>query len=871
MGYSLTKRTFEKGKWIFAPDAFLSTLALCKSIDGAKWIWPQEYSRAYIKKEIEVSCADSVFADFICDNAFDLFINGALVSKENTTFSSDVSEFFVVGKNTIIIRAYQSNNDDFFTSAICGRIVAGEQIFVTDEGWNAFFVNCQGEEDEPENWLTASFPRAPLCASNIHPRAQKHSLYLRKRFSFSQKPLEATLFIACAGEAQLFINSKPISDELFSQSNCAKYKEYREIDVLPYICIGENVLCALTGNAYLNSDANANVFMNKNMLIAELILTFGDGSKMCVPSDSSWKIFPSPIEDNDLQFGIRFDARKQIDCWNALDFDDSAWAFAEAGNSDIEIRPFVLRTYPAPRIAETLAAGTCTRYHGGFLLDFCSVLSGRCSLKLKNTHKGQKIKITYFERLTPDNEPVLLPYAPPRFSLDAFSVSRGALRCIDQYICSGLDEESFEPSFAICSFRYVLIHGVSDRADFEAHACRIHNDISLCGNVESDYKPINEIFNSAKASILSNTLNGITTSQAHSRTLTTHVAYTCASAACFLGDYSALLASYTEAGRKTYTSQSGWGDEIYLLPWTLYCFYRDKELLKARYDDILAYAFSFAGENGFASDTVASPFNDMLQPFGTNLEKSFFAHCFYCNMLLTTQKIAETLEDYKTADKLKAMAAASIKHFNELYYLEDEDDYLPHSQAGIILPLAFNLAPRFCDKALAARLNDYVLAQGYLECGVISSKYALGVLCDYGYEATAYKMLARDKFPSFRTLARQGALGEAWDTQSDYSLSVCSPSFAHVAAWMFEYLGGIRVYASTPGLRHVVLQPTFIHQIGSFSCEYKSLSGLIKSSWNFEGNSVNYCFETEQNATLVLPDASTRSYPAGAHKIKIKF
>ena len=48
-----------------------------------------------------------------------------------------------------------------------------------------------GENDEPANWFSATFPRASLCASVLHPLAQKHSLYLRKTFTPKEKPLSA--------------------------------------------------------------------------------------------------------------------------------------------------------------------------------------------------------------------------------------------------------------------------------------------------------------------------------------------------------------------------------------------------------------------------------------------------------------------------------------------------------------------------------------------------------------------------------------------------------------------------------------------------------------------------------------------------------
>ena len=79
MAYSIEKREFNNSKWIFAKDEFLKTGENIENIEGAKWIWPTMYSRAYMRKSFEINDVKETFARFFCDNVFDLFINGKKV------------------------------------------------------------------------------------------------------------------------------------------------------------------------------------------------------------------------------------------------------------------------------------------------------------------------------------------------------------------------------------------------------------------------------------------------------------------------------------------------------------------------------------------------------------------------------------------------------------------------------------------------------------------------------------------------------------------------------------------------------------------------------------------------------------------------
>ena len=149
----------------------------------------------------------------------------------------------------------------------------------------------------------------------------------------------------------------------------------------------------------------------------------------------------------------------------------------------------------------------------------------------------------------------------------------------------------------------------------------------------------------------------------------------------------------------------------------------------------------------------------------------------------------------------------------------------------------------------------------------------MNVLCDYGYLDTAFMLLDRTDFPSWRYILNTGAttMTESWNgmASSDGSSSMNHFALGSVVGWMFEYLGGIRFERSSPGFRHIVLQPCFLPQIGSFRARYDSVSGPISVSWKFEGKKAIYCFETEQNVTLFLPDGVSRDFPAGKHQVTV--
>ncbi len=877
MAYSVIKREFENSKWIFASDDFLATAENVENIKGAKWIWTTIYSRAYIRKTFNLDKVTPTKAKFICDNIFDLFINGKPVSLNKRTFVGDVTNFLEEGENRINIRAYQTGDDRYFTSAITGILQSEDMNIYTDESWQAYYPVGFWVNEEPENWQTIERSYNHIQACTIHPRLYKRSLYLRKNFII-EKPIEkATLFTCVRGEAEVYINSVRTDDEILSQGAMKDFKEYRATDVTPLIKQGKNVIGAITANGWLNSESHSSIYMHKNMFLAELEITFADGTTEFLGTDKTWKCYFSPMTDNDLQFGIRYDARLEIKNWNKIDFDDSFFENVEEQESNIELNPFVLRNYPPIYIMRRIAPQKIMVRDTRVIFDFGENCAGRYYVKFADTYEGQEIKISVCERLDEYGELVVGTYSPAYFTRDALYDGKalGCMRNFDFYTCKGAKEEEFEPHFAFTGFRYLCIEGIKDKSQVKEICMNVmHNAIKKTGVIKSEYPLVNDLFKATQRTWYSNVVNGPLDCPTREKNFWTGDAHLFSATACYLTDADEFLARWTHVGRKMCPEVYGWGDEKYIIPWTLYQFYRDKGVLEECYDGILKYARLRieTAFRGLPKDPGNVGFSDWLSPDGLVMDKYFFASCFYCYMLKIVANIAEVLGDYKTSDEFAALIQPSVDAFNKKFFIPEKNDYLPESQGGLTLPLAFGLVPVHREKILAQKLNERVLQEGHITTGFVATKYILGVLCDYGYKDTAYMLFSREQYPSWKNmLTGLNTMPETWkgivDKSDENSISMNHYTFGTVVGWMFEYLGGIRYRESTPGFSHVVLRPTFIKELGSFKADFKSVYGLINVEWHIEGNTAVYTFQSERNVTLILPDGTVKAFPKGKHTV----
>jgi alpha-L-rhamnosidase len=879
MGYSVEKREFNNSEWVYASDDFLKKAENIESIEGVKWIWPVFYVRVYLRKYFTLDKVVPTKALFICDNVFDLFINGKPVSLNKKRFSGDITHFLTEGENRINIRSYQTDDDRFITSAITGIIENADMRIPTDESWEGYIPVTFWENDEPKDWqiYDQRNNNNPVLTAVIHPRLYKRSVYLRKRFNIEAPIERAMLYVSTQGLSETYINGARTDNEFFADGICQTYREFHVYDVTGLIKMGANVLGAITGNGWLNSESHSSVYMNKNMFISELEITYVDGRTEIIGTDKDVKMAFSPFTDNDLQYGERYDARLEIDNWCSPSLDDGTWQGAETVDPKaFDPREFIKRNYPPVYAMRKLKPVKTMMRDTRIIYDFGENCAGRYSVILNNTYAGQEIKFSMCERLDEFGEFIVGLYCPPFFNRDGIydGKSRGCMRNFDFYTCKGGKTEEYEPRFTFTGFRYLCIEGIRDRSQVESIEMNVmHNALKRTGYVESEYSLINTLYDMTVRTWYSNIVNGPMDCPTREKNFWTGDMHIFSATACYLSDCDDFLARWTHAGRKICTEVYGWGDEKYIIPWTLYQFYRDKGVLEQCYDGIVEYARArcATAQRGLPVDT-GNGFSDWLAPDGLVLDKYFFSCTFYCYMLKVVAQIAEVMGDYKTSDEFAAMVEPAIDAFNKRFFDNETNEYTPRTQSSIVIPLAFGLVPVHREKLLAQKLNEMILKEGHLTTGFVATRHLMGILCDYGYKDTAFMLLDREEYPSWKHMIKGlTTMPETWvgitDTNDEKSVSMNHFAFGSVVGWMFEYLGGIRYKESTPGFSHVVLRPTFIKEIGTFKADLNTVYGPISVEWQVDGDKVRYTFSSQRNVTLILPDGTVKAYPKGEHTV----
>ena len=144
-------------------------------------------------------------------------------------------------------------------------------------------------------------------------------------------------------------------------------------------------------------------------------------------------------------------------------------------------------------------------------------------------------------------------------------------------------------------------------------------------------------------------------------------------------------------------------------------------------------------------------------------------------------------------------------------------------------------------------------ADDHVTTGFVGTRFLFDVLADYGYQELAYRVITATGFPSWLHMLQTGAtaITESWlgEKDPDKSLSMAHFSLGSVVSWFFEYLGGIRINESEPGLAHIVLK-----EIGSFAVRYQAKCGEIYTEWHFEGDKpvFNYHIPEGVSAKVIL-------------------
>jgi alpha-L-rhamnosidase len=785
----------------------------------------------------------------------------------------------------------KANNGDLWDS---GKIISNRSIQIVYEGkeltsslrcyWKARVWDKDGVTS---NWSKIAYWEMGLLDADdwnakwigTPSKENNNSLetdpapYLRKIFTL-QKPVNTVRAYVCGlGYYELYLNGKKVGDHVLTpnQTNydhrdlnnllypfdnkMATRVLYETYEITEYLNDSENVAGMILGNGWYNQrDRTAEGYMwyGTPRAILQINVEFEDGTRQMIVSDETWKFSTGPIIHDGIFTGEIYDARLELEGWSKTDYDDSAWKHVLVKKAPQA--PLRAQMSPPDKIIRTIKPISKTNHEKGTIrYDFGEMISGWAQLKVTGK-EGTKISLRFIEEFGKD------------------------YRQKDVYICKGKGLEIYEPRFTWHAFRVVEVIGSIGEFSIKDLEVRVVNSaVEPNGKFECSNKLFNKILENYNRTHLGNMHGSVSSDCPHRERLgyTGDATYLTESA-----EYNFDMASFFtkwlndikdaqnfESGFVPHTAPfggggggPGWGSAYIFLPWFMYTFYDDTQVLKTHYSGMkhwVEYLGTRTDKNGLVikEEPGAWCLGDWATPDEMVLPPALVNTCIYARIVKIMEQIAIVLGEAGDATHFSDLFKKIKRDLNEAFFDRETGSYSIGWQGANVIPLAFNLVPEdYIDRVLENLIKNIKKNKGHLDTGIIATPLMLDILTKYGREDVAYTIMNQRDYPGYGYAIKQGAttLWEYWDGKLSHS----HPMYGSVCRWFFQSIVGINPDLSSPGFKNIIIKPNcLLGDLTYAKAEYNSRHGLITSSWKREKNDLFLVVQIPVNttATVYLP------------------
>lgn len=725
--------------------------------------------------------------------------------------------------------------------------------------------------------------------------------YLKKIFTVENKSIkQASLTMTAHGIYQAKINGQAVSEALFAPdyTSYTQYLQYQTYDVT-HLLKEKNVWSVTLADGWyagrVSVSGGSAQFGDRLGILGEIEIYYTDDTYETIVTDEDFFSSHGKYVYSDLFIGEKQDLRLEKENWET-DFDLTG--FTKVSKADYGFDHLTPQRGPQVKRQEKLAAKSVWWEKDAVIVDFGQVIAGRVQLQIPLAD-GQEITIEHSEVLDREGHFFNNIVGRNKDQKDVF-IGNGREACL-------------EPDFTFHGFRYIKIDGLDVLPDKQSvWAYAIYSDMKATGSFTTSNQKINQLIENIQWSQKGNMLSIPTDCPQRERVgWTGDIQVFGPTATFFMDVYDFLgrwldnvrleqqvdgqIVDYTPAPRDYFEGESltgslssaGWGDAIVLLPWTLYQRYGKLEILAENYQAMKRW-LSFSRKSAAADkkddkqylwDTKFH-FGDWMFPsfmIGEDAKgpmetafvtKDLFGTAFLAHSSQLFAQISQLLDEEEEdwndfSHKVKAA-------FQKYYW---HDDHLTADfQGSYVIALAFGLLDETAAKAAAARLSELIIANNYcLDTGFLSIPYLLDVLCDYGYQELALKLLLQEECPSWLYEVKHGAttIWESWASiQPDGT--VCDFSFNHyafgcVGDWLVRRLAGLQV--TEPGFTSFTISPLEQNVIPSYHLNYTTAYGDIE----IERSNDQFHLCVPQNTTAVFQYGETsKVLTSGEHHLTIK-
>jgi alpha-L-rhamnosidase len=717
----------------------------------------------------------------------------------------------------------------------------------------------------------------------------------RKNFAVKKQLNKATVYISGLGQFEMHLNGDKVGDH-FLDPTWTEYKKeamYVTFDVTKQLKPGENAIGVMLGNGFyfIPRDRRYRKLTDAYgfpKMICRLTLEYKDGSTENIVSDASWKTHKGPVTYTSIYGGEDYNANLEQPGWDTALFNDKNWKQVKITDGPPELRS---QMSGHVKVQEIFTPKKITKINDSMIIyDLGQNASGIPEITVKG-NKGDTVRIVPAELLNENGTVNQRATGSPHY---------------DEYILKGGPAETWHPRFTYYGFRYVQIERAALPSASNLHhlptilsvkGLHIRNDAKMVGTFECSNELFNRTFTLINWAIKSNLMNVLTDcphreklgwlEQAH--LMGNSIQYNYDVANYFRKTVHDMMAAQTpeglipeiapeyvvfDFGGGMFRDSPEWGSAAILLPWYLYRWYGDSEILKESYPMMkkyIAYLQTKAKDN-ILSQGLGDWYD--LGPKDPGVSQltamGITGTAIYYYDLNVVSKIARLVGKEDEVSAYDKLAAEVRQSFNEKFFNKETKEYGTGSQTANAMAVYMKLVePQYKEAVVQNIVKDIRQHNNSLTSGDIGYRYLLKVLDDEGRSGVIYEMNNRTDVPGYGYQLAKGAtsLTESW--QALPSVSNNHLMLGHLMEWFYSGLAGIRQSDSSIAFKNIIIRPEPVGDITSAKASYQSVYGLIASEWEKEDDDfkLKVTIPANTSATIYLPADSSSVIEEGNSSI----
>ena len=752
-----------------------------------------------------------------------------------------------------------------------------------------------GRMDTPWQGQWISDPDYRFTEKKVSPKP----MVFRKAFHPEKTVEKARLYVTAMGVYELELNGQKVGDRWFAPG-FTSYKtnlQYQTYDVTAQLGEYNTLTATVAGGWAVGSFVFTRVnrvTADRQALLAELRVTYTDGSEEVIGTDSSWQVTEDgPVRMADLYDGETYDATVNMDRanWHA------------AAPETLRVSPAIRAEIGAPvKVQAVLKPVSCKKVGEELIYDFGQNFAGVIRLTVKGK-AGQVITIRHAEILNPDGT-LNTAFLRTAKATAAYTCREGV--------------QTWNPRFTYMGFRYISVTGAAEET-LTVEALALWSDVRRIGSFECSDKMLNQLQSNILWGARSNFIDIPTDCpQRDERMGWTGDIAVFAPTACFNFDMGRFLKKWLRDVKNEQLKTGGipntvpvqgygfpatmpemaiawWGDACVLVPWAMYQASGDVEILRAMYPTMKKYVgackfwaglFSLGKKKYIWAMPGAFSFGDWVAPDVPQMgqwqaRNKWTGTASLCNTSALVAKVARILGNDADAKTYQQLSDAAADAYCSIL-TDGNGKLLEEFQTAYVLPLYLKMFPENVRAKAVDNLVKLVEKSDYcIGTGFPGTPYILFALADNGRPDVAYKMLMNTKCPSWLYEVRVGAttIWERWDgldengtcpigdDGTDKMISYNHYASGAVGAFLYQRIAGLE--ATEPGYKRFAVKPLIGGGLTWAKAEVETPYGIASSAWELKDGTLTVTVTVPVGTTcdVTLLDGKTQTFGSGVYSV----